>query len=456
MISKSKIHYPFTKKYVNDYVKRLFGAIKRGECVTSIWVASAGRRVLNRFIVDNANLFKKELPNYKDYLLIYIEPLDLTEESQTGYLRLVGRSFIEACQKRKDLKLEFKKEEIEIFEDEKATYSKLLGALRTLISRAVDQEVEVVLFLGEIDELKFINTVFCNNLRSLWNSFNGQLHFISLIKNVRLVFTKDYFGEELGYLFFQNLVYVPVAKENEDYLTSYFEKRTGYKLTPQKKKIVSQMCDGHPYFLKLAIESLAKNDLPDSPLSEEKIKELLRANYEVRAVSERMIEILTDKAQRMLLEIATKKVYKLEGEELETLVSLGLVRKTKEGYYQPFCQLFQDAILKKVMPSVSSGDSQEKLVFDPKLNSIIFQGESIEEKFTRQEHELLTYFLKKSNIVHSRDEIAETIWGKESYEKYSDWAIDQLISKIRKKLKKLGANGNALITIRGRGYKFAN
>jgi hypothetical protein len=453
MASSSKVHIPFPEKYSFEYARKLFAPIRRKECVTTIWVATAGRRVLNRFIVDNINLFEKQLPDHQEFLLVYVEPIDLTEESQVGYLRLIGSTFIEACQKRKDIKVEFSQEELEVFEDEKTAYAKTLQVLKRIIAKVIDLNIEVVLFLGEIDELTFINTIFCNNLRSIWNRFDGKLHYIFLIKDVRLIFAKDYFGEELGSLFFQNLLYVPVSADNQDYLVKFFEKKTGYQLTAEKRKVISEMCDGHPYFLKLSIENLAKEDLPESPLPVEKIGDVLRANHEIRAVSRRMIEVQADKARKALVELATKKVENLSGEQLKTLISLGLVFKNNQGFYQPFCRLFHDAIIKRSMPTSSLAGSQDGLVFDSKLNSIVFAGKPVEDKFTRQEYELLSFFLKEPNKVHSRDRIAEAIWGKESYEKYSDWAIDQLMSKLRKKLKDLGVDRKVLTTIRGRGYK---
>ena len=60
--------------------------------------------------------------------------------------------------------------------------------------------------------------------------------------------------------------------------------------------------------------------------------------------------------------------------------------------------------------------------------------------------------MENSDKLRSRDEIGDTLWGKESYEKYSDWAIDQLMSKLRKKLEKLGIK-DRLATVRGKGYK---
>jgi DNA-binding winged helix-turn-helix (wHTH) protein len=455
MTRSKQPHLPFPKKYVSNYLWEIFTPLGRGECVTPVWVATAGRRFLTRFIVDNINLFKAEIPDYKKYLLVYVEPLDLTEESQAGYLRLIGKTFIEACEAREDLKIGLDESDWRVFDDDQSAYSKLLDALKKLISLAAEKEIEPVVFLGEIDELGFITSIFCNNLRSLWNRFNGRLHFVFLIKDVRLIFAKDYFGEELGYLFFQNIVYYPVSKENEEYLISHFEESTGYKLTEKKARVVGEMCDGHPYFLKLAIESLAKTDLSDSPMSSEEIKKFLQMNYEIRAVCERMIEVQTDRIRGKLAELATKKVYELPGEELQTLVALGLVKKEGKGPYEPFCQLFKDAILKTIKAKdVSAESSENKLVFDPSLNSVIFRGRAIGEELTRQEYDLLVYFLKAPDKVHSRDEVAEAIWGKESFDKYSDWAIDQLMSKLRKKLSQIGVGSGLLKTVRGRGYKF--
>ena len=38
----------------------------------------------------------------------------------------------------------------------------------------------------------------------------------------------------------------------------------------------------------------------------------------------------------------------------------------------------------------------------------------------------------------SREELAEVVWGDEADEKYSEWAIDKRISRLRKNLKDLG------------------
>lgn len=449
------MRYPFPKEYMETYADRLFKAIHKEECATSVWVATAGRRVADRFIIDNISLFNELLPNYQKYLLAYIEPLDLTEESQAGYIRLIGRTFIEVCKKRTDLQCEFTDNEIDLFDSEQTSYPRLLDGLKNLISKLTHLGIEVVLFLGEFDELNFINNIVSNNLRSLWNKFDGKLHYVFLIKDLRLVFDQNPFGEELGYLFFQNLIYTPVSKDNEGYLLDYFQNKYNHKLTSIEKKVISEMCDGHPYFLKLAVESISKIDSSLPSFTADKIKELLRANHEIRATSDLIMGVFTEKMKSILNEIASKQLFDLPiNEETDSLKSLGVVRKSEEGYYQIFCLLFRDAVLKRSLPEPQFNSGQKELYIDNNTNAIIFQGKPIEEKLTRQEYEILAYFLKEPNKVHSRDVLAETLWGKESYEKYSDWAIDQLMSKLRKKLTQLGLEANNLTTIRGRGYKF--
>lgn len=411
--------------------------------------------MVNRFLVDHVDLFENDLPELARYLFVYIEPLDLTEETQSGYLRLIGRSFLDVCQKRTDLSHSFSDEEKKVFDDDVVPYAKRLETLKKLISQVVSTDLEVVLFLGEIDELTFVNSIFCNNLRSLWNQLKGTLHYVFLIKDVRLFFTPNYYSEDFGYLFFQNVLYVPVTSDNEEYLVKNFEKNSNYVLSPEVRKVVSQMCDGHPYFLKLAIESLAKYAASGNELTAAKVAEILHENYEIRSVSDRMVGVLTEDMRKILAEVSRKKVTDLPtNDEAKTLLSLGLIKKTADGYFRPFCQLFEDAILKKTMPEPVLEDLGQNIGFDEKFNAVAINGKPVEEKLTRQEHQLLASFLRQPNKLFARDEIAEVIWAKESYEKYSDWAIDQLISKLRKKLADLGVAEKALVTVRGRGYKF--
>ncbi len=58
--------------------------------------------------------------------------------------------------------------------------------------------------------------------------------------------------------------------------------------------------------------------------------------------------------------------------------------------------------------------------------------------------------LKKKGTTVDRGLIAKTIWGEDWMDKYSDWAITQLISQLRKKTSVF--NNIVIKTSRGEGF----
>nr|MBP9818058.1 winged helix-turn-helix transcriptional regulator [Candidatus Shapirobacteria bacterium] len=60
----------------------------------------------------------------------------------------------------------------------------------------------------------------------------------------------------------------------------------------------------------------------------------------------------------------------------------------------------------------------------------------------------------KKDVVVSRNEIGELLWTKDTEDKYSDWAIDQIMSKIRKKIGDVGEQ-RVIKTVKGQGFVFS-
>lgn len=68
---------------------------------------------------------------------------------------------------------------------------------------------------------------------------------------------------------------------------------------------------------------------------------------------------------------------------------------------------------------------------------------------TAQEINILNFLLDKNEPV-SRDDVAKILWGKSWNTKYSDWAIDKTISRLRKKI--IG-NEVRILTVKNFGYQ---
>lgn len=89
-----------------------------------------------------------------------------------------------------------------------------------------------------------------------------------------------------------------------------------------------------------------------------------------------------------------------------------------------------------------------------KGDELAWDGVNINELFTDTENEVFNRLLEDREL--SRDTVAEIVWGKQAIDKYSDWAIDQMFSRLRKKLDNVGIGGDKIVTLKGRGFRVQN
>ena len=452
--SEESVTPPLSLNTLKKYAAEIFTPIQRGESVTTIWLPMLGRRVVNKFIIQYPQLFEAELGKDSSYLLIYIEPLELTEESAAGYIRLIIKSILEKYPGH-----DFGEFFSQIDEHDAASisYSHWIDELIILVKKiAAEENKQVILFLGEFDELEFASQVFYNNLKSIWSKANGSLQFIFLLlTDVCNPDSLKKFGE-LNELILQNVVYVPLLSSADiDFKIDYFSKQLSYSFSVEEKKMLVQICGGHPYLLKSCTRLIALMKETKSDDLEE-LKETLITHYEPRSACQKMFNLLSEKEKDFLGKVIEESYTNKLPAEAEILVKLGLIKQNESGFWEPFGELFKSVVEQnqgKSGPQNQSTSSLiEGLVFDEQSGAIYVGSTNVEEKFTRQEYEILRFFLKDPSKLRTREEIGEAMWGKESYDKYSDWAIDQIMSKIRKKLQILGAN-KVLATVRGRGYK---
>ncbi|QQS39224.1 winged helix-turn-helix transcriptional regulator [Candidatus Woesebacteria bacterium] len=453
-MSNKVVNYPVTPKTLHEYAESIFAPIRRGENVTTVWVPMAGRRLWNKFIIENIELFEKELPFYKKYCLVYIEPLDLTEESLSGYLRLIALSFIEAI-KTSGIGESAENKYEKTFKDENVTYANLLNEIKGMFQNVIQNGFEIVLFLGEFDELNFANKIFFHNLKSLWNRLYPSIHFVFLMREgVVKPISIDKWGD-FSEVVLQNVIHIPMLVQQDiDFLIDNVSRGLNIKTTKEERELLSDLCGGHPYMLKVGLRIIANHK--EEKLSIDQIEKILLNHYELRSVSRGILNVLDEKETATIFDIASERlILESKSNQLKTLISLGLVYIERDGRLKIFSRLIKNTIGKIDTKKQSEYDviSNGNLILEENKGAISYRGKNVEEKFTSQEYVLINYFLNNKNTLKSRDDIGDVLWGDESCEKYSDWAIDQLISKLRKKLKDMGTT-DKLTTIRGRGYKY--
>jgi DNA-binding response OmpR family regulator len=239
--------------------------------------------------------------------------------------------------------------------------------------------------------------------------------------------------------------------EDDDYIISRLKNQYSLTLSPHQLKTIKEIGGGHPYLLKEACQILA--DRFSKKLATDQIRDIFYDNYELRWVIGKVFEIRSSEEKNILSKIALRQDFSKDKnkEAFDFLLKMGLVKKIG-GELRPFNKLFSRTIQGFEKNEIASVNArQEDLNLDKETSAIIYKGRTI-GKISR-EYSVLTELLRTPDSLITRDDIGKILWGKEMYEKYSDWALDQLISKLRKKLSGLDIRGR-LITIRGKGYKF--
>ncbi len=144
----------------------------------------------------------------------------------------------------------------------------------------------------------------------------------------------------------------------------------------------------------------------------------------------------------------------------QTIVSLsqGLpyLVKLMVQYYQDYRLLKQKPKPKEfllqqpILQRLLSGGSAKQLTLTPEGDLQLGQ-KSVAFLFGPKEFAVLKFLLRHQNQLVTRDQIAQILWGKKTWERYSDWAISQMMASIRRKLNSLGI-ADPIIPVRGQGY----
>ena len=94
-----------------------------------------------------------------------------------------------------------------------------------------------------------------------------------------------------------------------------------------------------------------------------------------------------------------------------------------------------------------------KFIQSFKSSTVNFEAFMLNQNPTAQEIYLLRHFKTRQNLPVSRDEIGQILWGKNWESKYSDWAIDKTISRLRKKMT---SKNHQIITVKNLGYELVS
>ncbi len=227
--------------------------------------------------------------------------------------------------------------------------------------------------------------------------------------------------------FFQReeyLIYPLYLRENVFQFIKYLELKFNIKVNQENCELIFQYCGGYLWLVKEVCKQIkngsALKQVFQSPNFVEKAKDIWSS--------------FSERSQQNLVNF-------IQNSEVRDNI-----------------KIFQDFLLvnaqlgKKNLPLFLLNIVQSD--FSPleiRQDRIIWQGQDVTSNFSNSETRLLIYMLEKLDVLLTKDELAKVYWGENWDESFSSWAFDQLMYRLRKKMKKINLDYK-IFTKRGKGY----
>jgi len=394
--------------------KDLFGRqlaepLLRGENITIFSLPHGGIREKMNYLIKNSTSL---MPGLGKTIFVYLDPNEIVDNRPQTYFRLMGA----------------------LMDGKEISHRDSLLGLREKVKSFVARGYRLVFILGYFYKLNYEAT-FLDGLFGLHQIDRRKVSFIfTSAKNIFVEESIRRFGQ-LTELLLQNIVYFPLFSEKDSrFVVENLSLRYHYPVDNAQKKLILAVAGGHPTLILHCLRIFSQNpNLRDVRLIGEKT--------EIKMVLENIWESFTSEEKNLLLRIVNGPIVANKG-FLDHLLNLGVI---KENRIYP--ALFENFINTRTLkPSC--------LVTNTENRQLLVNGFPPKGKITSRDYRLLSLFLKKPGQIISRDEIAETLWQGNSYDKYSDWAIDRAIFTLRKRLKEWAISSSCLQTTKGLGYRW--
>lgn len=416
--------YPasFRQKETED----ILTILRQHQSVTIVGMKRVGVSHFLRFITHNPQI-RSRLNNGKQTVFVYLDTNDLTEISlQQFWLLLLKRLYDTASELPADKKDHVTKLYKEIVGKGNPEALFLLEGIKEIAEIYASSEHYLVIALSRFDRLlPVFSEPFFANLQSIVDSASEHITYIftSYLPFSKLC-PEIYFAASFS-MFTKTYYLKPVVGDDLYIIIDAFERQRGIALPQEVRKCLVHLSGGHVQLLQLFLivvsefHTTAKTD-------EATLLITLPSDERIGLQCDEILESLTPQEKNYLLagQPSTQK-------PSEYLLETGII--VQNGSTRLFSPVFEQYLKNK----------QKELALPQHPFSVL----------TKKESMLLTYLVEHKTEICSRDDMIAAVWPE--FEDISDWALDQLVSRLRRKLESQGAQMK-IKTNRGKGYQLVD
>ena len=386
-----QFHPPFTKETFAQMVKSWMDIPNRNECGSVLNLAKRDQLYRVKQFQENKQVVKKFLRQYNNYQFLF---LDLTSEMIEDPID--AASYLEKNRNKQKQLLLF-----------------VLGADRLLIDR---KEV-----------LSYLDSLYTNT----------SIFIIYLLqKNITLPrYTKEFSQYTTLY---QNIkVFSLLGLADTKEFIKQMEQRFHILFPSSIVKSILSECNGFLWLIKQACRHFSQTHDRQTLFSNEGMMLRLSVIYNEFSPEEKVV----------LTKIVRKEKQYSNDEQhiVNYFLKTRLVSKRIKTYYITI------PLLEKYIKQQITKNSNIKI---NERGEIIINNVTVNSVFSKRERKLCLFFIRNPNIVISRDKTAEIIWCDNYHENYTDWALDQLIKRLRRKFDSIGIGSQIIKTVKNQGFLY--
>lgn len=427
--------YPADSRF--EEIEKIISYIKGGQSIQILSVPGAGRSNLLGFLAYNHNVKFKHLgENQKWFHFVY---LNFSEVKNKSFFDVNKFIFLSLADSLKDRKMMAEHDKLhQIFKDHLEYNDEIVlfqGLKEAIDFLAIEKELTIVLLFDQFEQyVPRLSSDFFENLKILRNRakyrFSAAFSLTRPLEELVETSVLSSFNEFLA----EHYVYLRLMdKSGLEFRLKYLEKITDKKINKTLLKKIFFLTGGHGKLTKLS-EEIVLSVNPNEDLKEE---QLLRFLLSKKTVQDCLLEILNSLTPFEQLSLLKK-------EENIYLERIGLLKKGQITI--PLLENFQKE---------HKTEAKIKVFIDKQSGEIKKGDQIISDKLTPLEYKLLSFLLMHQNSIVNREDIIKAVWSEASSTAgVTDQAVDQLVSRLRKKIEEDSNNPIYVQTVKGRGIKF--
>lgn len=294
-----------------------------------------------------------------------------------------------------------------------------IDAIKGVLSSLESRGVHTTIVFNRFDRLLPVTTVaFFDNLKGLVDATDQRLTYIFTTHRTLSDLHPEIFKPSSMSVFARDQYLSPANENDMRILIQTFAERYQVALSEEHIAALMQLSGGHVQYLQLMLIRFKDQSTLPSP---EKLQVMYEQDEDCQLLSKELFDHLTIQEQKALTSVVDGISTDLE--KTEYILNVGLY----------------DAVTHQMLNPIFATHIQS------------FKKGKTSTTLTKKELALLQLLEQKKNAVVDREAITQAVWPDQFESGVSDWAIDSLVSRLRKKLRAQNSS-HTVATVKTRGY----